>query len=100
MQSDTKGNVVLSVREAQVLRELCQDAPSDKEIGGRLKMAERTVCAHMKALREGLGHDTRGSLIIWGKHHPQSLQGVAAEPSLHGRHCHCGSMLCPGKREA
>jgi DNA-binding CsgD family transcriptional regulator len=77
LQVDPNGKAVLSVREAQVLRLLCQDAPTDKEIATRLKIAERTVCDYMRAIREGLGLSTRGALILWCVNNPAAFEGAA-----------------------
>jgi DNA-binding NarL/FixJ family response regulator len=94
------GQVVLSVREAQVLQLLCEDAPTDKEIALRLKLGERTVCDYMRAMRVGLNIWTRGGLIIWGLQHPQAFYAVPVEPGFHGRQCACGSLVCAGRRAA
>jgi DNA-binding NarL/FixJ family response regulator len=55
---------VLGAREAEVAR-LVADGLSNKEIGGRLFISERTVESHVRNTSNKLGFNTRAQIAGW-----------------------------------
>jgi DNA-binding NarL/FixJ family response regulator len=55
---------VLRQREADVAR-LVADGLSNKEIGGRLFISERTVESHVRSIMNKLGFNSRAQIAGW-----------------------------------
>jgi DNA-binding CsgD family transcriptional regulator len=59
----------LSPREREVVALLCTGL-TNREIGARLFISERTVDTHISRIRRKLGTTTRTQLAVWGLKHP------------------------------
>ncbi|TMD40063.1 MAG: helix-turn-helix transcriptional regulator [Chloroflexi bacterium] len=55
---------MLGRREADVAR-LVADGLSNKEIGGRLFISERTVDSHVRSILNKLGFNSRSQIAAW-----------------------------------
>ena len=62
--SDREGAGVLRQRETDVAR-LVADGLSNKEIGGRLFISERTVESHVRSIMNKLGFNSRAQIAGW-----------------------------------
>jgi predicted ATPase/DNA-binding NarL/FixJ family response regulator len=62
--SDDVGGGVLGKREAEVAR-LVADGLSNKQIGGRLFISERTVDSHVHSILNKLGFNSRAQIAAW-----------------------------------
>lgn len=62
--SEDAGNGVLGKREADVAR-LVADGLSNKQIGARLFISERTVDSHVRSILNKLGVNTRAQIAGW-----------------------------------
>jgi predicted ATPase/DNA-binding NarL/FixJ family response regulator len=62
--SDDVGGGVLGKREAEVAR-LVADGLSNKQIGGRLFISERTVDSHVHSILNKLGFSSRTQIAAW-----------------------------------
>jgi DNA-binding NarL/FixJ family response regulator len=60
------GGMRLSDREIQVAR-LVAEGLTNGEVGGRLRISERTVDAHVEHIRNKLGLRTRAQIAVWAK---------------------------------
>ncbi len=87
---------VLSRREAQVLRLLCQGL-TNKGIGAELRISPLTVASYIAALCRLLRLENRVQLLLWGLQNPSAL-GPGAPPALHPRGCLCNSVYCSAMR--
>lgn len=94
LQTDSNGYVKLAPREAQILRLLCSEAPSNKEIAARLGIAPTTVRDYIASMCDGIHAWTRGALLIWGLQHPEAMLREWCQPTLHEQGCECGGLLC------
>lgn len=94
MRTDSKGFVKLAPREAQILRLLCSEAPTNKEMAARLDIAPSTLRDYIDNMRDAIQVYTRGALLIWGLQHPEAMRGQWCEPTLHKRGCQCDGLLC------
>jgi len=94
MRVNPEGRVRLSQRQAQILRMLCAEAPSTKEIAYRLTIAEATVAGHLDQMIRGLKLGSRQRLVLWAWQHPGALGGAWADPEVHPPGCECGGCLC------
>jgi predicted ATPase/DNA-binding CsgD family transcriptional regulator len=64
MASDDVGAGVLGKREAEVAR-LVADGLSNKQIGGRLFISDRTVESHVRSILNKLGFNSRAQIAGW-----------------------------------
>ena len=94
MQTNQNGYVKLAPREAQILRLLCSEAPSNKEIAARLGIATGTLRKYLDGMLDSLQAYTRGAILIWGLQHPEAMSGEWCEPTLHKPDCQCGALPC------
>jgi predicted ATPase/DNA-binding NarL/FixJ family response regulator len=62
--SDDVGGGMLGKREAEVAR-LVADGLSNKQIGGRLFISERTVDSHVHSILNKLGFNSRAQIAAW-----------------------------------
>jgi predicted ATPase/DNA-binding CsgD family transcriptional regulator len=62
--SDHAGTGILGKRQAEVAR-LVADGLSNKQIGGRLFISERTVDSHVRSILDKLGVNTRAQIAGW-----------------------------------
>jgi predicted ATPase/DNA-binding CsgD family transcriptional regulator len=63
-RSDGAGGGLLAKREADVAR-LIADGLSNKQIGGRLFISERTVDSHVRSILNKLGFNSRAQIARW-----------------------------------
>jgi len=63
-RSDGAGGSVLAKREADVAR-LIADGLSNKQIGARLFISERTVDSHVRSIFNKLGFSSRAQIARW-----------------------------------
>jgi DNA-binding NarL/FixJ family response regulator len=63
-RQDGEGNELLAKREAQVAR-LIADGLSNKQIGSRLFISERTVDSHVRSILNKLGFNSRAQIAGW-----------------------------------
>jgi len=62
--SDDAGFGLLGKREAEVAR-LVADGLSNKQIGSRLFISERTVGSHVRSILNKLGFNSRAQIAAW-----------------------------------
>jgi len=62
--SDGRGAAPLGKREAEVAR-LVAEGLSNKQIGGRLFISERTVASHVRSILNKLGFRSRAQIAAW-----------------------------------
>ena len=62
--SDEDGAGPLAKREAEVAR-LVAEGLSNKQIGGRLFISERTVDSHVRSVLNKLGFNSRAQIAAW-----------------------------------
>jgi DNA-binding CsgD family transcriptional regulator len=68
---------LLSARERQIV-ELVTSGLTNRAIGERLFISERTVDTHITRIRRKLGTTTRTQLAVWGLAHPGAVPGGAS----------------------
>ena len=73
---DAKGRVLLSVREAQVVR-LVAEGLSNREISQHLSLSEHTVKNYLFRIFEKLGVSTRVELVLYSMARREEQQGAA-----------------------
>ena len=62
--SDNAGQGLLGKREAEVAQ-LVADGLSNKQIGARLFISERTVASHVRSILNKLGFNSRAQIAAW-----------------------------------
>ncbi|MGD9796388.1 MAG: response regulator [Acidimicrobiia bacterium] len=77
LRGGSRGDVELSGREREILL-LVQAGHTNREIGARLSITEKTVKAHMGRIFQRLGVSDRGAAAEWASNRPD--QFVEADP--------------------
>ena len=62
--TNTPATAPLGNREAQVAQ-LVADGLSNKDIGARLFISERTVDSHLRSILNKLGFNSRAQIAVW-----------------------------------
>ena len=73
---DAKGRVLLSVREAQVVR-LVAEGLSNREISQQLSLSEHTVKNYLFKIFEKLGVSTRVELVLYSMARREEQEAAA-----------------------
>lgn len=81
--------IKLSPREAQLVRLICTEPLTHKEIATRLNLGITTVSGMVRDLVAELGIYGRSGLMIWGWQHPAALKGEWDDVFIHKPGCSC-----------
>lgn len=92
--------VVLSIREAQILRGICEGL-SNKQLALALKIQPGTLATHIARIKTGLEVSSRAELVVWAMQNPAAMTVTRrGELKLHAPGCPCPAIYCTAMRLA